>query len=57
MKCKHQHIIITTKIHYYMEEGYDKTMEKDDVDLADYEGDIESVTRCQDCGKILEETY
>jgi len=57
MKCKHQSVIITVKTHYYLEEGYDKVIEKDDVDWADYEGDIESVTRCQDCNKVLEETY
>ena len=56
-QCKHRNIIITVKTHYYLKEGYDKVIEKDDVDWADYEGDSESTTRCQDCGKVLEETW
>lgn len=56
-KCEHNHIIITTKCYYFIEEGYEKIIEKEDLDMENYEANIETITRCQDCGKILDENY
>jgi len=56
-KCEHNHIIITTKYYYFIEEGYEKIIEKEDLDMENYKTNIELFTQCQDCGKILDENY
>jgi len=53
-KCAHKHIVITQKSYYTFSEGYNKAMEKDDLDMTDYliESDQEIVF-CEDCGEYL----
>ena len=52
--CEHKNIVIATRTYYHIEEGYNKMMEKENVDMAKYEQYTRLVTRCQDCEKILE---
>jgi len=54
-ECKHQNIVITTKNHYHIPEGWEKLQEKDDIDMEDYRlNTFESSIFCEDCGEYLE---
>jgi hypothetical protein len=56
-KCLHKHIIMTTKEHYNIPQGYEELMEQEDIDMQDYfTGNINNSTFCEDCGETLEES-
>ena len=55
-KCKHKNIIITYKSRYYFPEGFEKTWEKDDLDLGkNFVSEKMVFIFCEDCGKILKD--
>jgi len=55
-KCKHKHIIITRKSRYNIPQGWNKLMEQEDSDLADYFiNEDETAIFCEDCGEYLNE--
>ena len=55
-KCKHKNILITYKSRYYLPEGFEKTWEKDDLDLGENFVNEKMVSIfCEDCGEVLKD--
>jgi len=55
-QCLHKNIIITKKERYIFDDGYIKTTEQNNIDMADYFIEDEFVSAfCEDCGEYFAE--
>jgi len=55
-ECKHKNIKIITESRYYFPEGFEKTWEKEDLDLGEnFINERMICIQCESCGKILKD--